>query len=106
MFLSEADKQKIIKICKRNDISSCALFGSFSRGEANENSDIDLLVKFSKPVGYAFFAFALELEEALGRKVDLATDPMIGPHLRPYVMADLMTIYEETERPVAAPAYS
>jgi len=95
MYLSEPDKQKIIEICKRNYISYCAVFGSFARGEANEDSDIDLLVKFSKPVGYAFFGVALELEDALGRKVDLATDSMIGPHLRPYVMADLEALYEK-----------
>lgn len=106
MFLSESDKQKIVEICRHYDVSSCAVFGSYSRGEADETSDIDLLVRFSKPVGYAFFEVALDLENALGRKVDLATDRMIGPQIRPYVMADLTTIYEETERSAPTAAYS
>jgi predicted nucleotidyltransferase len=34
MNLASSEKEKIIEICKRNDISYCALFGSFARGEA------------------------------------------------------------------------
>lgn len=106
MYLSELDKQAIIEICRRNDISYCAVFGSFARGDANEDSDIDLLVKFSKPVGFAFYSIAGELKEALGRKVDLATDNMIGKYIRESVMKDLKTIYEETEQSASSPAYS
>jgi uncharacterized protein len=106
MYLTEAEKQKIIEICKKSDISHCALFGSFARGDATSESDVDLLVRFSKPVGLAFFALADELEAALGKKVDLATDRMIGPYIRESVMRDLKTIYEETEQSVTSPAYS
>ena len=106
MYLSESEKQKIIEICRRNDISYCALFGSFARGDATEESDIDLLVKFSKPVGYAFYGVAGELEDALGRKVDLATDNMIGKYIRDNVMRDLQKIYEETEQSASSPAHS
>jgi predicted nucleotidyltransferase len=106
MYLSETDKQKIIEICKRNYVSYCAVFGSFARGDATEASDVDLLVKFSKPVGYKFFGLAEELEAALGKPVDLATDKMIGPYIRESVMNDLHMIYEETEQFAPAPAYS
>ncbi len=106
MYLSEKDKDKIIEICKRNDISFCAVFGSFARGDATQDSDVDLLVKFSKPVGFSFFAAALAFEDALGRRVDLATDCMIGPYILDDVMSQLQTIYEETEESAPAPAYS
>ena len=106
MYLSEADKKKIIEICKRNGISYCAVFGSFARGDATEASDVDLLVKFSKPAGYKFFGLADELEAALGKHVDLATDKMIGPYIRDSVMRDLQKIYEETEQFAPAPTYS
>ncbi len=62
MYLSEPDKQKIIEICRKNDDSYCALFGSYARGEATEKSDIDLLVKFSKPKGFSWVEAALEIE--------------------------------------------
>ncbi len=106
MNLAPAEKEKIIEICKRNDISYCAVFGSFARGDASDKSDVDLLVKFSKPKGYSFFGVAHELEDALGKSVDLATDKMIGPYIRESVMHELQKIYEETERPTPAPAYS
>lgn len=95
MFLSESDKQKIIEICQRNNISYCAVFGSFARGEATDESDVDLLVKFSKPIGWAFFGIAEDLETALGRKVDLATEGCLSKYIRDNVMNDLQIIYEE-----------
>jgi predicted nucleotidyltransferase len=97
MNLATAEKEKIVEICERNDIEFCAVFGSFARGEADENSDIDLLVRFSKPIGWAFYGIADELERALGRKVDLATENMIGKRIRESVFRDLKVIYEETK---------
>lgn len=97
MNLASAEKEKIVKICERNDIEFYALFGSFARGEANEESDIDLLVRFAKPIGWAFYGIADELEKALGRKVDLATENMLGKRTRESVLRDLKVIYEEAE---------
>lgn len=99
MKLTPEETQKIIDICKRNAISYCALFGSFARGDADVNSDLDLLVRFSKPIGWRFYKIADEIEGALGRKIDLATEKMLGRYLKPSVMADLKVIYEETDRP-------
>ena len=95
MNLASAEKEKIVKICERNDIEFCALFGSFARGEATEESDIDLLVKFSKPIGWAFYGIVEELENALGRKVDLATENMVGERIRESVFRDLKVIHIE-----------
>jgi hypothetical protein len=50
-----------------------ALFGSFARDEFNPDSDVDIVVSLSKPLGFAFFEMADYLEEKLGRKVDLIT---------------------------------
>ena len=97
MNLASSEKEKIIEICKRNDISYCALFGSFARGEADEDSDIDLLVRFSKPVGWKFYGIAEDLQEVLGKKVDLATENMLNKYIRENVLQDLKVIYEETE---------
>ena len=94
MNLAPAEKEKIIEICKRNDISYCALFGSFARGEANENSDVDLLVRFSKPKGWDWINAALEIEDALGRKVDLITENGLSKYIKSKVLKDLQVIYE------------
>ena len=94
MNLAQAEKEKIIEICKRNDISYCALFGSFARGEATEKSDIDLLVRFSKPKGWDWISAALEIEDALGKKVDLVTENALSPYIKDNVFRDLQVIYE------------
>ena len=94
MNLANSEKEKIIEICKRNDISYCALFGSFARGEATEKSDIDLLVRFSKPKGWNWISAALEIEDALGKKVDLVTENTLSPYIKDNVFKDLQVIYE------------
>ena len=42
------DSTKLIEICRQNDVSKVGVFGSMVRGEATVDSDIDLLVEFSK----------------------------------------------------------
>lgn len=97
MRLSESDTNKIIEICKQNDIEFCALFGSFARGEATKESDVDLLVRFSKPIGWKFYGIAEDLEDILGKKVDLATENMLNKYIRESVLQNLEVIYEETK---------
>lgn len=58
---------------KKYPIQTLSLFGSYSREEYNSNSDIDILVEFSKPVGIEFIDLADELEELLKAKVDLVS---------------------------------
>lgn len=97
MNLPEPDKKKIIDICRANEVLFCGVFGSFARGEGDESSDVDLLVRFRNPVGWEFYGIADDLENALGRKVDLATDRMLRKPIRDTVMRDLQVIYEEAE---------
>ena len=97
MKLGTNDKRKIVDICRQNNISYCAMFGSFARGDANETSDIDLLVRFSKPIGWKFYAIAEDLEDSLGRKVDLATENMLNKYIRKSVLDDLEVIYEDAK---------
>ena len=96
MRLTDTETQKIIDVCRRNSVSFCALFGSFARGDAENDSDIDLLVRFSKPIGWKFYRIAEDLEESLGRRVDLATERMLNRHIRHDVMRHLEVIYEDS----------
>ena len=64
---------------KKYPIKALALFGSFSRNENNESSDIDVMVEFSEPIGIRFIDLAEELEEILQRKVDLVSRKGIKP---------------------------
>lgn len=64
---------------KKYGVKTIAIFGSVSRGEDTEGSDIDILVDFNKPIGIEFINLADELESMLGKKVDLVTRGAIKP---------------------------
>ena len=96
MNLASTEKEKIVEICRRNDISFCALFGSFARGEATKESDIDLLIRFAKPKSLlGHIGVTHELEDALEKDVDLITENELSPHIKENVLRDLMVIYGE-----------
>jgi len=57
-------------------------FGSYSRNEQNEDSDIDILVDFRKPLGWEFFDLKELLEKELNNKVDLISSKAIKEQLR------------------------
>lgn len=54
-------------------VAGIALFGSYAAGRPVEDSDIDLLVEFDRPIGFRFFELADYLEQVLGKKVDVLT---------------------------------
>ena len=54
-------------------IRKIGLFGSYAKGEQTENSDIDLVAEFKKPMGLKFFELTNYLEKILGKKIDLLT---------------------------------
>ena len=71
------------------------LFGSFARGDADEKSDVDILVDLDRtvPLGLGFFGMIGELQELLGRQVDVVTREALSPHVEKYVERDLLPIY-------------
>ncbi len=87
--------QKLIEICRQNDVAQLGVFGSVARGEANEQSDVDLLVEFSKPKSLlGLIDLEQQLEDALGRKVDLLTKAALSPYLRDRILKELRIVYE------------
>jgi uncharacterized protein len=84
----------IAEICRQNDVASLGLFGSMVSGDATENSDVDLLVQFSKRKSLlAMLKLERQLSAALGRKVDLVTEAALSPYLRERIKSDLRVIY-------------
>lgn len=69
----EEIKKKVSAVLKDYPVKSCILFGSYARGEATKNSDIDLVVDRGDLKGLAFFGMAASLQEALGKEVDVLT---------------------------------
>ena len=62
-----------IALFNKYPIHSLAIFGSFSRKEQTESSDLDILVEFKENIGIKFIDLADELEQLLGIKVDLVS---------------------------------
>lgn len=74
-------------------VSRISLFGSYSRGEANAASDVDLLVDFlpeARPTYFSLGRLNDFLEAALGKRVDLVTRGGLNPRIEPYVREDLI----------------
>ncbi|MBI1746888.1 MAG: nucleotidyltransferase family protein [Acidobacteria bacterium] len=89
------DTNKLIELCRQNDVAKMSIFGSMARGESTQQSDLDLLVEFSRRERLlALVTLERKLSMALGRKVDLLTVAAISPYLRDRIMCDLKVIYE------------
>lgn len=86
--LSLGEKQTIIDVLRAHGIRRAALFGSFARGDAHPDSDIDLLI--DPPPAWSLFDLsnlALALEAALHRPVDLVTYDYLNPRLAARILA-------------------
>ncbi len=67
-------------IAKEYGIDKVYLFGSYARGEATEDSDIDFYVEFSRPLGLRYCSFYSDIEERIGKSVDIITkDGLYNP---------------------------
>ena len=90
-------QQKIADYFKTKPVLKAWLFGSFARGEETPNSDVDLMVVFdhSSPIGlFAYSRMRRELEERLGRKVDLVEDGTLLPAIGDSALKDMQIVYE------------
>jgi len=67
-------------------VKEIGLFGSFSENEQNNESDIDILVEFDKPIGWKFFSLEKYLEDIFNRKVDLVTRKALKKQLKDRIL--------------------
>lgn len=66
-------KGELPSLASRYGVRRIAVYGSYAKGKAKRGSDIDILVDLARPLGLDFVELAQRLEEALGRRVDVAT---------------------------------
>ncbi len=80
---------------KNQPVVRAWLFGSWSRGQATDSSDIDLLVEldYAQPVGLEFIQMQLDLQQLLGRKVDLVSARGLSRYIGPIIEAEKKLIY-------------
>lgn len=90
---TETIKRKIIPILKRQGVLKAAVFGSFARGEERKNSDMDILVKLKKNKTLLdLVGLQLELEDRLGRKVDVVEYGALHPLIKDSVLKEQIKI--------------
>ena len=89
-------REKIRPICEQYKVEKVWLFGSYARGEAREDSDVDLHMKAPKGIGlFGLSGIYADLEEALGKEIDLITRiPEENKIFRRYVERDEILLYD------------
>lgn len=71
-------------------VKEIGIFGSYVRGEATKHSDVDILVKFSRPIGWEFIDLQEFLEKILNKKVDLVTVQALKPQLKDSILKEVV----------------
>ena len=92
--------QQIADYLKTQPVKKAWLFGAFARGEETPESDVDVLVEFdrSQPIGlFRYAQMHLDMEDLLGRKVDLVEDGMLRPAAALTANRDKRIIYERAD---------
>ena len=97
MAMNESMVDKIKTYLATQPVDKAWLFGSFSRGEEREDSDVDILVQFNPDAVVGLFKYIRimrELSELLNRKVDLVEEGTLLPFAVPSAERDKILIYE------------
>ena len=84
--------KRALPILRKNGIKKAGIFGSYVRGEQKKSSDIDIIIEPPKGIGFGFVGIQLELEKALGKKVDLLTYKGLSPYLKKYILKEEVRI--------------
>jgi len=91
--LLELVRAALPELKARYQVLHLDLFGSFARGEAGPDSDVDFLVTFqTNPTFNDYMGLKEDLEALLGRDVDLVTLPGLKPRIRDAVLAELLRV--------------
>lgn len=95
MNLNAENVEAIKAYFAKKPVITAYLFGSYARGEADERSDIDILVDldYSQRIGLDFIQMQLDLQAILKAKVDLVSSGGISPLLKPLIELEKQLIY-------------
>lgn len=91
--LQSLDRDRILATARRHGVTSVKVFGSFARGEAGPGSDLDLLIEAgSKTTPFFPGGLVADLEEALGRRVDVVEEQGLHHLLRDRIHAEAIAL--------------
>jgi len=95
MILEPKYRKVISDYFQDKPVLKAYLFGSYVRGEANEQSDVDILIEldYSQSIGLAFVEMQLDLQNILSRKVDLVSERGLSKFIKPFIEQEKELIY-------------
>lgn len=85
-------RELLPELRRRYPVASLAVFGSWARGEARADSDLDLLVEFDGPIGWQIVTLEDELSRHLGLQVDLVPRRTLRPHIGTRILAEAVPV--------------
>ena len=96
MTLSTNEISKIRAFFTDKPVKKIYLFGSYARGEANESSDVDLLIDwdYTKYIGLNYVYWKEDMEKILQKKVDFVSADFISPYIEKNINKEKELIYE------------
>ena len=94
MFTIEEIKKKSVPIAKKYGVKKLSLFGSYARGDADEESDVDFLFEKGRVMGLQYFGFVLDLEDVFKCHVDLVSEGISDKEFLAEIKNDEVVLYE------------
>lgn len=86
-------RQEILRLAARHGATRLRIFGSLARGEATPHSDVDVLVAFEPGRSLLdLVALRQDLEDLLGRKIDVVSEQGLSPYLRERIVREAITL--------------
>lgn len=97
MYLTDKEIEQIKKFFADKPAKRVYLFGSYARGDADENSDIDLLIDwdYSKKIGWDFIDWWTDLKQLTNKDVDIVSSDFLCPRREKYILNDKTLLYEK-----------
>ena len=88
-----AKREDVLEVAQRHGVTSIRVFGSVARGDESAESDIDLLITTGANISPWFPAgLIIELEQLLGRHIDIVTESGLNPLLRDQVLTEAVAL--------------
>jgi predicted nucleotidyltransferase len=89
----ETNRDEILRIAASHGAQDLRVFGSVSRGEATDKSDVDILIKLEPGRSLLdIVAIKQDLEDLLGCTVDVVTEDAVSPYIREQILRDAVSL--------------
>jgi len=95
MNLTDIKNSIVPELQNIGGVTKAGVFGSYARGDSGADSDIDILITLEEPTSLlTLVGIEKDLEESLGRPVDLVTEKSLSPYIKDDVLEQVEIIYE------------